>query len=162
MTTIVYHHPSRMFFADGRETDSSGFIYTDDAQKIYELDNGDIAMFAGDVATINIFVAEYNEVELGNHQRYGEGREELGFTGFLFHKDSGKVFHIGLEWNEEDKVWVFSSCSIQYSLALGSGSYFAIAALDLGKSPSEAIEYAATRDVGTGSRVYAIQLPEVV
>lgn len=37
--------------------------------------------------------------------------------------------------------------------AIGSGEEFAISALDLGKTPKEAVEYAMTRDIYTGGDV---------
>lgn len=42
--------------------------------------------------------------------------------------------------------------------ALGSGGGFAISAMDLGKSPAEAVAYAATRDVYTGGDVHLFDI----
>ncbi len=43
-------------------------------------------------------------------------------------------------------------------LAIGSGWQFAIAAMDFGKSAKQAIEYAMTRDNGTGGGVDCVRI----
>lgn len=43
-------------------------------------------------------------------------------------------------------------------LAIGSGWQFALAAMDFGKTAKQAIEYAATRDNGTGGGVDYVRI----
>jgi hypothetical protein len=42
--------------------------------------------------------------------------------------------------------------------AMGSGRRFALAALDLGKSPREAVAYACTRDVFSGGEITVLTI----
>lgn len=42
--------------------------------------------------------------------------------------------------------------------AIGSGCQWALAAMDLGKSPLEAVEYAATRDIYTGGEIIVMHI----
>jgi hypothetical protein len=45
-----------------------------------------------------------------------------------------------------------------HDAAYGSGQDFAIAALDFGKTPKEAVEYAMTRDCNTGGSVQVVDV----
>lgn len=56
-----------------------------------------------------------------------------------------------------------SDCSLSveeltYNDGLGSGSPWALAALDFGKTPKEAIKYATKKDMGCGGRIRTINL----
>lgn len=51
-----------------------------------------------------------------------------------------------------------TSNEIAVPYAIGSGAPFALAAMDLNKSPEEAVVYASTRDVYTGGVITAFQL----
>ena len=51
---------------------------------------------------------------------------------------------------------------IEYSISKGSGSDFALALIDMGKSAKESIEYAMTRDIYTGGKVHVYDIEKGV
>ena len=53
---------------------------------------------------------------------------------------------------------VYRSSLIEYNDSAGSGGEFAIAALDMGKTAKEAVEYAMTRDFYSGGKVHVYDI----
>lgn len=47
---------------------------------------------------------------------------------------------------------------VELPYAIGSGGHFALAAMDFGKTPEEAVRYAATRDIHTGGTITVLEL----
>jgi len=49
---------------------------------------------------------------------------------------------------------IYRANPIEFNDAWGSGAEWAIAAMDFGETAEGAIEYAKTKDTGTGGRIY--------
>ena len=134
MTTIAYDHSDKQIAVDSR-TSSGGLINTDKANKMIKRGNHRYFM-CGSTCDFERFV---NEAEAG------EGSIDLESWGFMI-KD-GKVFKV----TQEGKRYLFSP--LTYNDALGSGSKFAIAAMDFGQSAKQAVQYAVKKDANTGGRI---------
>lgn len=133
MTTVVYNHEEKEIGIDSRCT-MGNYIESDNYMKMKEKD-GVKFFLCGDVSDIEMIVECYpNEI-----------KSRTNVHGFILIKDLVKyLFTYELKIKEVT----------QYdSLSVGSGSSFAIAALDLGKTTEEAIEYAFTRDNGSGGKI---------
>jgi len=140
MTTIAYDGKS---LASDSRSCIGGMIYEEDAQKIFT-ERGPFAVLgiAGDYqAAMDVMdmIGEFTNIE---HIR-GIPPEEIGNVSILAVTKDGRL------WSYAGSA----SCELRGDrpFAVGSGSDFAIAAMDLGKSAKEAVEYAATRDPNTNS-----------
>ena len=140
MTTVVYNHEEKEIGIDSRVT-SGNFIESDDYIKMIEA-NGIKFFLCGEVAGMEMIVRNYPddlEFETNSH-------------GFLL-KD-GVITYLytdGLKIREITQ---------NNSLSVGSGSEWALAALDMGKTTEEAIKYAMTRDNSTGGKIRIYKLTE--
>lgn len=137
MTTIVYDHKTKTIAYDSRETRGS-LISSDNTDK--KILVGDQPFFmCGSYADIQELLDTYSS----GGKEIAKGNEAYGYTVRknrvyeIFASDSGHLAVIELTYN----------------VACGSGGDFALAALDFGKSATEAVEYAKTRDVYTGGNV---------
>lgn len=138
MTTIAYD--TKTLVSDSRSS-MGDIIYEEDAKKIFA-DVGPFAVIgiAGSyqdaMDTIKI-ISDYTQVD---HIR-GIPVEELGESNL-----------IGITY--EGELWSYAgdmSCRLREDkpFAIGSGSQYALAAMDLGKTAEEAVKYASTRDMYT-------------
>jgi len=66
--------------------------------------------------------------------------------------NDNKVFGVSVEDGR------CSHSEYKYNKTMGSGSDFALSAMDFGKSAKEAVEYAMTRDIYTGGNVQVIDV----
>lgn len=140
MTTIAYHHKDKQIAVDSRIT-ADGAICSDDFSKV--IING--------LGTW-VLCGRNDDYEILPTLKIGDniGRE-LNCTAMLV--KNGVVV---LALTEEDGRYTESP--VTYNDAQGSGYRFALAALDMGKSAKEAIEYAMTRDIYTGGKVQVIDV----
>lgn len=136
MTTIAYHHGDGEIAIDSRAV-SGGTISTEKKNKVVKNNLG-TWFLCGSVCDIADFVKlKKNDI---------------------LHKDL-ELTVAGLRITDDVVCWVFINdgifCEeiIDYTMAIGSGGDFALAAMDHGKSAKEAVKYAMTRDVYTGGRV---------
>lgn len=139
MTTIVYDHKNKQIAIDSRVT--AGTLISDDDATKWDESKGSFWFFCGAIA---------------DHQQLIE----------LAHNDKPEVHPDSSAIMANDKgVWLVCfngeyccHSPLSHSRAIGSGSDFALASLDHGKSAKEAIEYAMTRDTGTGGKVHVFDV----
>lgn len=147
MTTIAYKHPYIAY--DGLSTAGS-LIISEIENKKYS-GSGCEHFISGAVCDAQDFADNVanKKVEDMLYECYSISADE-----------SGNVFKI-----TQNEDGFFNKYPIQREtvLAIGSGADFAIAAMDLGKSAKEAVEYAATRDIYTGGtiKVFNVDTMEV-
>jgi len=150
MTTLVYSKEKHALYADSRETDGSGRILSNNVPKIKILDNGDIIAMSGSVITVQEIERAWPDINF----------EKVDGTaqGFYYDVGTDEVHVIGIHEDLQAGTIHPSSWRQEYTIAFGSGADFALAGMDLGLGPAEAIEYAATRDSCTNDKVTMIDL----
>jgi 20S proteasome alpha/beta subunit len=149
MTTIAYD--TKSLVSDSRSS-IDNLIYEEDAQKIYTnigpfLTLGIAGSFQDAMDTLEV-IKDYTKVD---HIRTIPV-EELGDCHLL-----------GITYDGD--LWSYAgdkSCCLRKDLpfAIGSGSDFALSAMDLGRSAEEAVVYASTRDMYTNDVLQIARLPE--
>lgn len=135
MTTIVFSHKENKIAVDSRVSSSGGFIFTDEEDKKKVMSNGDVLFLAG--------VDGDHELLYESWPAIPEGLECEGFM-----VSDGKAYDIVIE---ESGRLIKVLC--RYDHARGSGSDFAITALDMGASADEAVKMAMKRDKSTGGKI---------
>jgi ATP-dependent protease HslVU (ClpYQ) peptidase subunit len=141
MTTLVYSHKEKVIAVDGRCTKGHDIV-TDTFNKIITREDGLKFACAGKVADIEALVDSYP---------YGyEGMKDLEAVAWAM--EGGKVFECMISEGSYDVVEL--SCDS----AIGSGSPYALSALDFGKTARQAVKYAMTRDCGTGGKITIIKV----
>jgi len=135
MTTIAYHHKDKQVAVDSRYT-RGDIIDTDKGNKVRKNKRG-TWIFAGHSGDFD------DLMELERNDKV-EIRPDCG--AILI--SDGAAYSVD---TDEDGVCII--CKINENLTIGSGSHFALAAMDLGKTAKQAVEYAKTRDIYTGGRV---------
>ena len=128
--------------ADSRQT-MNGRVVTDNAKKI-KAEKGVWFAFTGKACDEELFIDYYF------------GRQETS----LLPEAGALVFDDGVAYsvtvNESGSLDKFK---LTMDFAVGSGSDFALAAMDNGKGARDAVKYAATRCVYTGGKVRVIKQP---
>jgi len=140
MTTIVYDHKNKQIACDSRES-AAGCIVTDDTSKWVINDTG-IWFICGSKSDRFIFTDSFNH--------NGKAQDNVDCNGIVVidgiaHKaciDEG-IFKLDLLVSNE---------------GLGSGGWFSLAAVDLGKTAKEAVEYSMTRDLYSGGKVHVYDI----
>lgn len=139
MTTIAYSYKDKQIAVDSRIT-ANNKICTDSFNKIYMMHDVTFVM-CGETAhfplLIDAWLGEYDGEELN--------AKCLAIIGT-------DVYEV--DYREEG---LYKNL-LTYDEALGSGSDYALAAMDLGESPAAAVRYASTRDCATGGRVQTIDI----
>jgi len=137
MTTIAYK--DGIIATDGRIRNDD-IVATDDREKRYEVDGGFI-FFAGSDRTIDALQA------LGSFAAGAEVGSSCWNAFFV--NDNGDLYLCGAE---DGKVWMEKDRDLMPT-AIGSGTHLALAAMDMGLTAAEAVEYASTRDTATGGTI---------
>jgi 20S proteasome alpha/beta subunit len=141
MTTMVYSHKEKVIAVDGRCTKGLD-IMTDNFNKVMTNCDGLKFVVAGKVSDLEALVESYP---------FGyEGMKDLEAVAMVV--DNGMVFECSVHDGS------YNITPLDYDTANGSGSPYAIAALDFGKTAKEAIKYAMTRDAGTGGKIQIIKV----
>ena len=140
MTTIVYDHKKKQIACDSRET-AAGCIVTDKADKWVNNDTG-IWFICGSKSDRYIFTENFNHND--------EAPKNIDCSGIVVidgvaHKAciSDGIFKLDLIVSNE---------------GIGSGGWFSQAAVDLGKTASEAVKYSMTRDMYSGGKVHVYDI----
>ena len=138
MTTISYNHEEKRIASDSRIT-CGNVIACDHADK-FIFTYSEVFFFSGNASEHEHLI----DIYLGKKEPCKNAYE---CTLMMCERDSGAVSMITYSKGNINK-W-----RLTYSDSIGSGSEFAIAAMDFGKSARESVEYAATRDSKTGGKV---------
>jgi len=145
MTTIAYK--DGIIAYDSRMT-SGDFIMSDEADKKIETDDN-VFFLSGATDEFQSFIDCY------------EGRSqplwELNVSAFVVSKKDKIAYCSGVDQIEKVGVIVYKN-EIKFNRAIGSGWKLAFAAMDFGRTAKEAVEYAMTRDSGTGGKVYEYKI----
>jgi len=144
MTTIAYNHESKQIAYDSRSTRDIT-IMSDSVDKRIERDGVSFFM-SGCVADYDLLISIY----------FG-GKEELVPECNAYAVSESGCFRIGV--SESGEFW---QQKLEHNEAMGSGWQWAIAAMDLGKTASEAVEYSKTRDSCTGGKVNVFDIPPFI
>lgn len=83
---------------------------------------------------------------------FGE-KSELVPEANAFAIDGGIVYRVGC--TTDGNFW---KAAVEYNDSIGSGSDWALAAMDFGKSAKQAVKYAATRDSCTGGKIRVVKV----
>lgn len=142
MTTIAYK--DGVIAYDSRST-RGGMISSDSTNKRLSV-NGVNFFFAGSVCDIDNLIKAY----------FGTGHEVANCTALV--SDSEALFTIGFDEGEFFK----QREDIKSHTAIGSGTPFAIMAMDLGLGAIEAVKATAKRDINTGGRIRSFKIPGYV
>jgi len=142
MTTIAYGNG--VLASDSRSC-IGDMIYEEDAQKIFQnIGPFDVIAIAGD------YQAAVDTLELISTYT------TLDQIRVIPSSEIGEVSILGL--TVDKRLWSYAgdkSCELRADrpFAVGSGAPYALAALDLGLEPEEAVAYAATRDAMTNNTI---------
>lgn len=144
MTTLVYSRKEHVIAVDSRCTMNGGVASNDSKKWIQKEDR--LYFFCGDVADAEVLAELVDQgIDL-----LGEG-ETLDATviyasnePIVYYADGETIKHYSLHYDD------FS--------AYGSGAFFALSALDFGKTAKQAVEYAMTRDIYSGGKVVQYDL----
>jgi len=140
MTTIAFNNKSNQIACESQST-ANGIIATNSAIKYREVD-GEYWFFAGTVS-------DYDDM--------------LG----LKHNDLIKPIPDCSAYQVTDgKVWLVvvnndgycEKTLLDHDDANGSGQSFALAAMDHGRTAKQAVEYACTRDIYSGGKVWVFDI----
>ncbi|WP_122503127.1 proteasome subunit beta [Pseudomonas viridiflava] len=142
MTTIAYK--DGVIAYDSRQT-RGGAIVSDDCLKC-EIVNGVSFFLSGCVCDEQALIAAY----------FGTpSKDPVECSGFVV--DNGKLMMVG----HDDKTGVWRQpLDPANPDAIGSGSAYALAAMDMGASAEEAVRAAMKRDIYTGGTVRTIVIRE--
>ena len=148
MTTIAYDGATKTIAFDSRAVWGHSVISNKPHMKMREVD-GHFFFYAGIASQIEAFTDAYFSKEPSEYcdeiSCFVVTPEQLVYCAGT-HED-GVVYKDLLT---EGEVY-----------AIGSGYQFAISALDLGSTPTEAVEYAATRDLYTGGKVNVFSIDKM-
>lgn len=145
MTTIVYDHKRKQVAIDSRAT-SSGIIVDDESQKWTVTESGEIWFTCGAICDEELLIECFK-----NGDRLLDVKVIPDANAFVIR--DGKVLMRGV--TSEGEAWTQKLTS---SRCLGSGSSFALAALDFGCDAKQAVEYAITRDCYSGGKVHVYDI----
>jgi len=135
MTTIVYNHKDQEIAFDSRSVHGN-IIITDSAIKM-EIHNDVVFFLAGCTSDFEMLIS-----------RYFSDKKKSRVDAECFTYDNGVFYKAGV-----DSCGIFWRQQLTNNDTTGSGSIFALAAMDFGLNAKQAVEYAATRDIYTGGKV---------
>ena len=136
MTTIAYK--DGIIAYDSRST--AGSMIIDDDRDKKTVDGERVLFCAGAAADINKFLTAYST---------GEKPESCDIHALVV--DKGVLFVASYD-DKEDGFWK-EEINPKKHCAIGSGTRYAITAMDMGASAKEAVKWAMKRDTGTGGRI---------
>lgn len=138
MTTIAYD--GRYIAVDSRLS-SNGHVATDECKK-FDIFEDWILFWSGVIhqkdLCINIFIAK------------GEFFEDAKVNLTAYNKKTKSVYHTYVE----NKKFIMDK--LEWKDAQGSGSCYAIGAMDAGKSAVDAVKIAMKRDCATGGKIHCL------
>lgn len=135
MTTIAYSHKLEQVAIDSRLSDG-GLIVDNNADKTLTNETG-TWLFCGKVADWPLLASLHHNQEV---EIVPDAKALVIRKGVVYLCTVGKNGLVAI-------------CQMKHDYTLGGGRDFAMAAMDFGKTPSEAVKYAMTRDMYTGGKV---------
>ena len=146
MTTIVYDHKNKQIACDSRTTCND--IIVDD-KAIKYIDKGDKLWFcSGSTGDFETFINHYEPLTKTN--------PHISADAIFLIKEGDCIGGVYLAIIDRDDV--YKECIMNHNQAVGSGSNWALAALDMGKTAKEAVEYALTKDVYSGGKIHVYDI----
>lgn len=140
MTTIAYKNGIVAY--DSRST-SGARILTDNADK-QTVSKGVRFFMACSVSDQKSFIEQY----------HGDRSVGKSFNVSAFVVDDNELF---LSSSDEKELWVMP-WDTKIHEAIGSGSEYAVTAMDMGASAKEAVKWAMKRDSGTGGKIRTFRI----
>jgi len=147
MTTIAYK--DGVIAYDSRMTKTNGTLISDNYQKKIERD-GVIFFFTGGTASFDKLI-----------KAYLTGNIEFPINANAVVIDGDDIFYIGCDPDSEPQECWKEPISPQICEAWGSGSDFALTAMDMGANAFDAVKMAAKRDVYTGGDIKTYEIKTV-
>lgn len=138
MTTIAYDHKEKLLAIDGRLS-ADNKILQEDFQKWHKDDN-DYWFFCG------LNSDEQRMIDAFKSGDISDKNWDVEVSAFLV--SDGEVYHCVID--DKGKP-IKSLCT--YNDALGTGADFALSAMDHGKTATDAVRYAMTRDMCSGGNI---------
>lgn len=135
MTTIAYNHKQKQVAIDSRYT-RGDVIDSDRGNKVRKDDRG-TWLFAG-------HQGDFNDLMKLQRNEKADIRPDCG--AILI--SDGKAYSV-----DTDSEGLCIISELTDNLTIGSGSNFALAAMDFSCTAKQAVEYAKTRDIYTGGKV---------
>ena len=147
MTTIAYR--DGVLASDSRETAYKSRIDTDNSKKIYRVGSALVGMAGSSAQGLQMLEALKKAVKT---RKKGEANILPSImlkscTALLVESD-------GSLWFYEKGVWMV----VKEYYSIGSGSDYALAAMDAGLSAKEAVRLAIKRDCFSGGRIQTLEL----
>ena len=140
MTTIAYHHKDKQIAVDSQST-LHGVCCN--YNKIHK-HKGRTFILCGSVCDQEFFIKNFEPLSLIDL------KVEIDTYGIMIENNNAYyVFTHDGTFNQEP---------IKNNLCLGSGSNFALSAMDFGKTAKQAVKYATKRDIYSGGKVQVINL----
>jgi ATP-dependent protease HslVU (ClpYQ) peptidase subunit len=142
MTTIVYDHKNKIIAYDSRITAGSR-VCTDTAnKKTIDKRRGWIWFVSSSESDTRSFIEEFDE--------HKESEIDYDLSAIVIANGEANMV---TQWDG-----VLKMVPLYYSDAIGSGSRWALAALDFGCSAVESVKYATRKDAFTGGKVNKFKL----
>lgn len=138
MTTIAYHHASKTIAYDSRRKNEKRIV--DDAVMKQRVNHQGNFFLCGTTWDMDIFMNEFED---------GKEFRDLNVAALFVPHGSDEVYELTHEKGRFRK-----DGPIYHNYAIGSGTNFAIAAMDFERNAGEAVEYAKTRDFCSGGVVH--------
>lgn len=157
MTCVTFRNG--IMASDGRVTDDSD-IFSNKCQKIFRLKDSSLLGLAGDAATQEI-------VDLFNKRDFPTVKKlkalEIDFTG-IFVKPDGSIQLVEVSRpKEEDKSSQWTAIVFEIKepfIAIGSGSKYALGAMERGATAEQAVKVSIKFDSSCGGPTQVYQLVE--
>lgn len=138
MTTIAYK--DGWLVSDSRET-SGERVDTDRCKKIYRLPDG--SLYAGSGESANIMHLHQELIKATRSKKKVLPNVQLKGIHAILVENKKKVYFY------EKGIWT----QFTYHHSIGTGSHYALAAMDHGASAEEAVRIACKRDIYSGGRL---------
>lgn len=141
MTTIAYCSKTKQIAIDSRVTGGDQ-IHSDEYEKFADVGHG-IWFFSGSVLDYTLIMNEVGKPSVGRV----EASDQIADYAALYCSEQS-VYSI---YNSDGKHCVEL---LQFSDACGTGTPYALTALDMGATAKQAVEMAMRRDTKTGGKVH--------
>ena len=140
MTTIAYKDGIIAYDSRAMRGDC---ILTDNTDKKRETEEN-FFFLAGCIDDFKAFIDLYEKSEQPTHK--------VDVWGFVNNKRERKLYYAGC-WKSEEGLFLIHETEVDCYQAIGSGTSFAMTAMDCEKTASEAIKIAMLRDPKTGGEI---------